>query len=293
VHLADHARDVYSQFGEDGILSELLRRIGDEHLTRWCVEFGAWDGVFLSNTCNLIREHGFCAVLIEGDPKRAAAILRNHPPESVTVLTTFVGLDAPHRLDDLLATTPIPERFDVLSIDIDGADYWILESLERYRPKIVVIEYNPSIPNAVHFVQERSTGVSHGSSARAIAELAASKGYRLSAVTTTNLILVAAEHAEAALDPPGAAGIADESPAETLARLRTHEPNYVFSLFDGTVLSSRPIRLPWHGTTLPSNVLYRPPRWFASYPDSWSTRRALWWRVYRRFVLPRRSRRPH
>jgi len=54
--LATFGRNVHSQNGEDGIIAEVLRRISETHeLSRWCVEFGAWDGVYLSNTCCLIR----------------------------------------------------------------------------------------------------------------------------------------------------------------------------------------------------------------------------------------------
>lgn len=51
----------------------------------------------------------------------------------------------------------LPEDLEVLSIDVDGGDYWLWESLEgsRWSPKIVVVEFNPTIPNRVHFVQVR------------------------------------------------------------------------------------------------------------------------------------------
>ena len=61
-------RKVHSQGAEDGVTEEIFRVIGTR--SKWCVEFGAWDGVFLSNTCNLIRNHGWSAVLIEGDKTR-------------------------------------------------------------------------------------------------------------------------------------------------------------------------------------------------------------------------------
>lgn len=284
VRLADHATNVHSQYGEDGILAELIRRLGVEHRTNWCAEVGAWDGVFLSNTCNLVVAHGYQAVLIEGDPERAADIRRNHPSDAVVIINDFVSCDSPKQLDDLLATTPIPERFDVLSIDIDGADYWILESLQRYRPTIIIIEFNPSMPNAVQFVQERSTSVSQGSSPRSIAELAAGKGYALVAVTSTNLVLVESAFADRLRDPEDSELARHETPVETLVRMRRDYPNYVFTLFDGTVRSSEPVGILWHGATLPQ-TLYRPPRVFASYPGSWSRLRQRAWKLYRRARL--------
>jgi hypothetical protein len=49
-------RNICSQYGEDGIIEEILSRFGGASgLDDWCVKFGAWDGVYLSNTCNLIK----------------------------------------------------------------------------------------------------------------------------------------------------------------------------------------------------------------------------------------------
>jgi len=59
-----YSRDVYSQNGEDGIIEELLKRLNINN--GWVCEFGAWDGIYLSNTFNLV-EKGFNAVFIEGD----------------------------------------------------------------------------------------------------------------------------------------------------------------------------------------------------------------------------------
>ena len=283
--LAGSARNVYSQFGEDGLIEELLRRVGDARLTKWCVEFGAWDGVHLSNTCNLIRTHGYRAVLIEGDAERAAQIPGNLPAESVTVLNTMVQFEGADTLDNLLANTAIPEVFDVLSIDIDGADYWILESLRRYRPLILVVEYNPAIPNAVHYVQERSASISRGSSARAIVSLARTRGYVLAATTATNLLLVSEELATTVLDPDVLAAAMDPDPSSVLSLLRPDHPVYVFPLFDGTVCTSEPVLLHWQGTALPSTELKRLPRLFRSSAHEWDRWRLLLWRAYRRVRL--------
>ena len=65
--LNNFSNQIYSQFGEDGILLEILSRLGDKNLDKWCVEFGARDGISDSNTFNLIKNHNYKAVLIEGD----------------------------------------------------------------------------------------------------------------------------------------------------------------------------------------------------------------------------------
>lgn len=149
----------YSQHGEDGVIAEVLRRIGQEvELDRWCVEVGAWDGVLWSNTARLILEEDYSAVLIGGDQHRAAALTGAHPGHTVVGVGAFVGFEDDERLDAILSSTPAPTTFDLLS------------------PKVVVIEYNPAIPNSVKFVQARDPSVHHGTSAAALVGLAHGKG---------------------------------------------------------------------------------------------------------------------
>ena len=71
MYLQKYKKNNYSQFGEDGILDEILERLGKKiSLNRWCVEFGAWDGISCSNTCNLIRHKNYKGILIESDRKK-------------------------------------------------------------------------------------------------------------------------------------------------------------------------------------------------------------------------------
>src|SRR5262249_38692492 len=74
--LHDFARSVWSQNGEDGIIEKVLEICAARD--RWCVEFGAWDGVYLSNTRRLIVDEGYSAVLIEGDHKKYGELRRNY-----------------------------------------------------------------------------------------------------------------------------------------------------------------------------------------------------------------------
>ena len=63
-----YKKNTFSQFGEDGIIEEIFKRLSDVSDKR-CCEFGAWDGKLLSNTCNLITNHNYEAILIEADKK--------------------------------------------------------------------------------------------------------------------------------------------------------------------------------------------------------------------------------
>lgn len=230
--LISHARNVYSQFGEDGILEEIFTRMPGD---KWCVEFGAWDGIHRSNSYNLIQNHGFRAVLIEGDESKFDELCRNIPDPAIEKIHTFVTFDGPQTLDRILAGTTIPKNFDFLSIDIDGNDYHIFASLEVYKPKIVCIEFNPSIPNEVDFVQPKDFRVNQGSSARAILSLARSKGYALVLTTKANMILADRTH----LARLGLELEPDLDECRDDAEVRV----FLFVGFDSTVFTSKPVTL--------------------------------------------------
>jgi len=72
----EHATNVHSGTGEDGVIGEILDRLPETD--RWCVEFGAWDGLNLSNTRHLIESRGYAAVLIEADPAKCVELRHVH-----------------------------------------------------------------------------------------------------------------------------------------------------------------------------------------------------------------------
>ncbi|MHC4976579.1 MAG: hypothetical protein ACYTF7_08230, partial [Planctomycetota bacterium] len=149
--LIEFRHDVHSQFGEDGIIEEVLNRLRIE--SGWFVEFGAWDGKYLSNS-RLLFERGWHGVFIEGDPRKHADLCREYEGhDRIVPLNAWVGFDGDSRLDALLASTPTPHEFELLSIDIDSDDYHVWRALRDYTPKIVVIETNYSFPYNVDFVQ--------------------------------------------------------------------------------------------------------------------------------------------
>ena len=122
--LLEHCRNVYSQFGEDGILEKILELLPETD--HWCVEFGAWDGRHTSNTCRLTESCNYSAVLIEAREERANELQARYEGNSrIHAINRFVGYSAGDKLDTILEATPIPKNFDVLSIDIDGNDYHV------------------------------------------------------------------------------------------------------------------------------------------------------------------------
>lgn len=278
--LNEYSDSAYSQFGEDGIIAEILRRLESAvALDGWCAEFGAWDGLHLSNTCKLIRERSYSAVLIEGDPARAEELARNFPEQNVLKVCRFVNFEGPDSLDRIFSETPIPSDFDFLSIDVDGVDYYIFESLRNYRPKVVCIEFNPSIPNAVDFVQAKDFTVNQGSSGRAITRLARSKDYALVASTPCNLIFVDAAYLHVVT--------ADEVRLEDVNE-QGNDPQYIFAGYDGSILSNKAeINLIWHNLAVPMSKVQFLPESLRTHAADYSSMKQLSLIFFLLFRLPR------
>jgi hypothetical protein len=188
--LSAFAADRYSQAGEDGIIQQIFKIVEPRH--RVSCEFGAWDGTHLSNTANLVRHEGWKGVFIEGNPKRFKDLQAAYPPSdgSAVLINAFIELAGDSSLDRLLERQGVPVDFDFLSIDIDGLDYHVWESLQLYRPTVVCIEFNPVVPNDVIFIQDPDPLVNQGSSLLAMIALARQKGYELIAVTRLNAFFV-------------------------------------------------------------------------------------------------------
>ena len=91
-------------------------------------------------------------------------------------------------LEAILHRNQVAGEIDLLSIDIDGDDYYIFDSLEHLRPRVVVCEYNPTIPPDIDLYAD--CGSYFGASITAISRVAESKGYSLVAITDTNGIFV-------------------------------------------------------------------------------------------------------
>lgn len=220
------AYNVNSQHGEDGILEAIFNKIGTT--SKYAIEFGGWDGIYLSNIRNLIVEKGFSGLFIEGEADRAENLLNNYKDyPNVACVSAFVGFRGENTLDNILSRNNAPKDIDLLSIDIDGYDYHVWEAFQNYKPRIVIIEYNPSIPNDIMFINPRDEGTFNGSSAAALVELGRKKGYSLIAVTQTNLIFVVDEEFDKF-------EIWDNS----LEALRTHDrlgDGKYFQTYDGTI----------------------------------------------------------
>lgn len=123
---------VYSQNGEDGVLVTLLTILGVRN--RYYVEFGVESGV----ECNtrILREHfGFDGLMMDGGNENISSNLRREFITERNVLELFAKYD-------------VPISFDVLSLDIDMFDYWVLARILNegsFRPRIIIVETNPTL----------------------------------------------------------------------------------------------------------------------------------------------------
>lgn len=230
----------HSQYGEDGVLEGIFEVLGVK--SGWCVEFGAWDGKYLSNTFKLMEE-GWSGVFIEGSKRRHLDLLKTYDGmANAHPVCAYVEFEGERTLDQILANTPIPKFFDLLSIDIDGNDYHIWDSLQVYVPKVVVIEFNPTIPPHVEFVQPRDMSVNQSSSLLSMVLLGRQKGYELVATTQCNAFFV-----QKSLYPQF--NLEDNRPEKLFSSY--DQLMHVFQLFDGTLVFEGNRRLLWHALPIP------------------------------------------
>jgi hypothetical protein len=271
-----HLRNVHSQCGEDGVLERVFEILGCS--SGWAVELGAADGVWLSNTRNVIAHKAWSGVLIECDARLHARLQENYRdrPDVYCVrrLVTTQG-SAGDTIDAILQRTPIPRDFELLSIDVDGNDCHVWNSLAAYRPRVVVIEFNPTIPSDVSFVQVDDANVNQGASLRALVEVGKSKGYELVAATSWNAIFVVEEDCERL-------GIEDHS-IESL-RHDTSEVTHIFFGYDGTAFLGGAKRLPWHEVPIRECDVQVLPAIIRGYPPRYSGWRRRLFRLWRRWT---------
>ena len=235
-YLKSYSANKYSQFGEDGILEKIFELLPKSDAC-WCVEFGAWDGKYLSNTYELIANKNWNGVLIEGNPKKFTELKQTFQQiNRVILLSTYVALEGKDSLDQILKKTPIPIEFDFLSIDIDGNDYHVWDSLKTYSPRLVVIEFNPSIPGDIEFIQEKNNSINHGNSLLSLVKLGKSKGYELIATTYCNGFFVKKEFFHLFKIKDNSIDSLWENP----------EAPRIFQLYDGTLMLTKEFNLTWN-----------------------------------------------
>ena len=177
-------RRVYSQHREDGIIDHILRTTGISN-TR-CVEFGF--GPAQCNCLSLVLDRNFQGLFIDSDSDKVSTLSTYFSRHAVSsrVVNRFLDVD---NINRTIRDAGFAGEVAVLSIDVDGNDYWLWQVLDTCRARLVVIEYNASfgahrsitVPYEPDFVryEKHRTGFYHGASLLALEKLAASRGYAL------------------------------------------------------------------------------------------------------------------
>ena len=188
--LDDAEFSVYSQGGEDGILQRLCQAMPE--IPKTFVEFGVED-YREANTRFLLLSGGWRGLVLDGSEENVARIRngRAYWHADLTAETAFVTRE---NIDDLLTANGFSGELGVLSIDIDGNDYWVWEAISVVRPWIVSVEFNwrfgpdraVTVPYRPDFERSRAnpSWLYFGASLAALEKLAERKGYALVAATS-------------------------------------------------------------------------------------------------------------
>jgi hypothetical protein len=180
--LTAHGFTAYSQADEDGMIQELFRRIG--FTDRRFIEFGCGDG--LENNTVYLLLTGWSGLWMDGSAEGMSHIRTQFAPYvdagKLQLKQAFLTRD---NINDTIREAGYAGGIDLLSIDIDGNDYWLWEALTVVAPRAVIVEYNATFRPPHKIVQAydekhcwNSTNY-FGASLKALEELGARKGYDL------------------------------------------------------------------------------------------------------------------
>ena len=167
-----HEKKIYSQNGEDGILEFIFSKIGTTN--KFSVEFGVGNG-FECNTVYLLEKKGWTGLMMDygadqdiqwkGILKKAWSNKNIGFSKNIKKYVNFskkiikrkersihYTLDIKNEritaenIENLFQKYQVPKNFDLLSIDIDYNDFWVWKAISKFHPRVLVIEFNSSVP---------------------------------------------------------------------------------------------------------------------------------------------------
>ena len=183
--LSDVEFKVYSQWGEDGIIDWLINKL--PQIPKKFLEIGTQD-YKESNTRFLLINRNWDGFLIEADKDAIKNIKsqRVYWRYNLTVINEFITKD---NINNIIRKNDIPKKLGLLSLDIDGVDYWILTKLSTLDPSIIICEYNSlfgqkksvTVPYKKNFIRskEHYSNLYYGASIRAFVNIMRKKNYFL------------------------------------------------------------------------------------------------------------------
>jgi hypothetical protein len=185
INLRDREFSIFSQFGEDGIIQYLVNSIEIENKT--FIEFGVED--FSESNCRfLMMKDNWRGFVIDGSERNISRLVKSYYywKYDLQAICAFVDKD---NIEDLLDQSGFDHDLGILSIDLDGIDYYVLSSIVKFKPRILICEFNPifgptrkvTVPYDKKFqrFKHHYSGLYWGASLSAITDAAARLGYGL------------------------------------------------------------------------------------------------------------------
>ena len=184
-NIQDYEFKVFSQNGEDGIIQFLIQNT--EIKNKIFVEFGV-ETYKEANTKFLLLNNGWSGLIIDGDKDAMEKIASSdlHWKYDLKSIGNFITKD---NINEIIKSAGIEGELGLLSVDIDGNDYWVFENIDCINPQILIMEYNSmfgdthkiSVPYDENFVrsQKHYSNLYYGASIAALCDIANKKGYDL------------------------------------------------------------------------------------------------------------------
>lgn len=184
-NINDYEFKVFSQWGEDGIIQFLINKIKIKN--KIFIEFGV-ENYKESNTRFLLQNDNWSGLVIDGDKENINFIKNDdlYWRYSLQAVNEFITRD---NINEIILNVGIKGDIGILSIDVDGNDYWIFDAITCVSPQIVIIEYNSlfgkkskiSVPYDEKFnrTDKHFSNLYWGASISALSALAKRKGYEL------------------------------------------------------------------------------------------------------------------
>jgi hypothetical protein len=176
---------VFSQFGDDGIIQYIISRLALSDNERRFIEFGV-ENYREANTRFLLLNDNWSGLVMDGSEHYVSCI-RNEQIYWRHDLTALARLITRENINSIIEDAGFGDRIGILSIDVDGNDYWIWEAITSVDPAVVIVEYNGifgsheavTIPYQADFVRQNAhySYLYWGTSLQALCHLAATKRY--------------------------------------------------------------------------------------------------------------------
>jgi len=179
MNLLDYRKDKYSFTGNDGIIEKIMQVL--KIWRGFFVEFGAIDGIRGSN-CRKLFDEGWDGFFIEGNEKRFKQLKNNYKDQKrIVIANAFINSDknSENHFDNICDRFIRRQHINFCSIDVDGLDVEIFESIEKYLPTVVCIEGGQMLPPFHPRVSADIASNNIQQSLSVINEIFESKGYKL------------------------------------------------------------------------------------------------------------------